>query len=68
MKKFLSIFIVTLFVADLALAKEANVVFGGYSLGNDVSYGYLGGARALNGDLDKDGALLRVGGGYGKYE
>lgn len=48
-------------------AAERNVVFAGYSFGEDNDYVYAGGATALNGNIEKDGVLLRVGGGYGRY-
>lgn len=70
MKKLL---ITTLLVSGISIfsqsasAANSNLLFGGYSFGEDNSYTYFGGAKALNGDLEKDGALLRVGGGYGQY-
>lgn len=71
MKKILPTLLLTISTltlsSQMASAANQNVVFGGYSFGEDVSYGYLGGATALSGDIEKDGVLLRVGGGLGKY-
>lgn len=58
---------VVILSAQSALAQNANVVFAGANAGRNISYGYIGGANALNGDIEKDGVLLRVGGGYGQY-
>lgn len=68
MKKTLLTILLANAFAFPALASEANLVFGGYSLGKDVSYGYLGAVRAINNDINKDGSLIRIGGGYGKYK
>lgn len=64
------LFVITLclLLSKNVFATEANSVFGGYSSGAGYNYGYLGGARALSGDIDKDGALLRVGAGFGTYK
>lgn len=48
-------------------SKKGNAVFlGGSALKNSV-YGYIGAIRAINGDIYRSGYLLRVDGGYGKY-
>jgi len=59
--------VATIAFATNSQAADRNVVFAGYSFGEDNSYAYFGGATALNGNLDKNGLLLRVGGGYGQY-
>ena len=51
-----------------AVAANKNAIFTGFNFGEDTSYIYLGGVSALNGDIEKDGALLRVGAGYGQYK
>ncbi len=53
--------------SDVALAQNSNAVFAGVNAGRNINYGYFGAATALNGNIEKDGALLRVSGGYGQY-
>jgi len=77
MKKILSLTIKTVFLIALsgnALAANtdndlapSNVVFTGLTVGEDNSYAYLGGATAVNGDIDKDDVLIRASAGYGQY-
>lgn len=56
-----------LLLSNNALAANRNVVFAGYSFGQDISYAYAGGATAINGNIDKDDFLLRIGGAFGQY-
>lgn len=53
--------------SSTALAENRNAVFTGINAGRNITYGYLGAVTALNGNINKDGSLLRVGGGYGRY-
>ncbi len=53
--------------SDAALAQNSNAVFAGVNAGRNINYGYLGAATALNGNIEKDGVLLRVAGAYGQY-
>ncbi len=47
--------------------KNANMIFAGFSAGEDNNYGFVGAVHAVNGDINKDGVLLRVSAGQGKY-
>lgn len=44
-----------------------NIVFGGVSAAEDSTFGYLGAVHAMNGDLSKEGLLLRGLVSYGEY-
>jgi len=70
MKKTLGIVTLGLAVltSSLAYAKDSSVVFGGGSVGQDTAYGYLGAVTAINGNIDRNGFLARVSGGYGSYK
>ena len=46
---------------------ESTRYWGGASWAEDAAYAYFGGTHALNGDLSKDGHLVRLGLGYGDY-
>lgn len=49
-------------------ARASTSVFSGSDYKEDSSFTYIGAVHALNGDLDRDGFLLRVFGGFGEYE
>lgn len=51
-----------------AAADGSTVVFSGSDFKEDAAFTYVGGVHALNGDLGRDGFLLRVFGGYGEYQ
>jgi len=43
-------------------------LFGGLSVISHSTYGYAGGVYAFNRNLDRNGWLLRIAGGYGRYD
>ncbi len=47
---------------------EGNTVFAGISAANSATFGYLGGIHAMNGDLSKNGLLMRGMIIYGEYD
>lgn len=49
-------------------ATNSTAVYGGYLASDDNSYAYLGGIKAINNDLRKDGFLLKAATGYGTYD
>jgi len=69
MKKFLSFLIICFVASSLksAFAFDHSMVFGGISVGEDMSYGNLGVITAFNRNLEKNGSLLRVSAGYNNY-
>jgi hypothetical protein len=70
MKKILAALLGSCFVflnSAESFAANSNALFAGYNSGQNTSYSYLVGVKALNGDIEKDGLRLRVGGGYGRY-
>lgn len=54
-------------VASEAFAHNSSIVFAGANSGRNIAYGYLGAATALNGNIEKNGVLLRASGAYGRY-
>lgn len=65
MKKIITFLAVAL--SSAAAHAESTQIFTGGSFLKDSSYGYLGAVTALNGNIGRDGYLLRASGGYGKY-
>ena len=59
---------VTLLSGTAALAAESTSLFTGADTRDDSNYFYLGGIKAISGDLDQSGWLLRGVVGYGEYE
>ena len=51
-----------------AAQAESTLIFTGGSFTEDSYYTYLGGTHAINGDIKKDGFLIRFSGAYGEYE
>ncbi len=61
--------IVALFLLIIGQANAADTaVFTGVSAANNSTFGYIGGVKAMNGDLSKSGLLLRGMLSYGEYD
>jgi len=58
----------TMIMAAMPAHAEGNTVWTGVSVMEDSYYAYIGGVRAFNGDLDKDGMLMRASFGFGSYD
>ena len=58
---------VLLSLAATQASAAGNMVFGGASVAEDSTFGYLGAVHAMNGDLSKQGVLLRGLLSYGEY-
>ncbi len=58
---------VALVLASSSANAAGSQVFTGVSFTEDSYYSYLGGVTALNGDLHRDGVLLRASGAWGEY-
>lgn len=59
---------VAMMIAPATASADSTRYWGGASWAEDAYYFYLGGTHALNGDLYKDGFLIRGGIGYGEYD
>jgi hypothetical protein len=58
----------TMVMAAMPAHAESNTVWTGVSVMEDSYYAYIGGVKAFNGDLDKDGILIRGSFGFGAYQ